>query len=103
MTDLNSGRTCLHLIVSTGESAMSDCLQQCCEGDSIVFLDVGVLHLLGSLEQSALPDNVNVCFSLEDLQARGLLETANRQGVQVKDARAVASLLLEHEHCLTWT
>jgi sulfur relay protein TusB/DsrH len=103
MVESNPSITCLHLIVSTSAAAVNDCLHQFSAGDAIVFLDGGVMHLLGATGFPVLLNNPDVCFSREDLLARSLLKTAKGQGVVVKDDRAVVSLLLEHDHCLTWT
>lgn len=97
------GATCLHLIVTGCAAALDDCLNQFSAGDVIVFLDGGVMHLTTISGSADLPGNSAVCYSLEDLQARSLLETARVKGVKTTDDRGVARLLREHDHCLTWT
>ena len=103
MSELDPIRNCLHLVVSASESAVGDCLVHCLEGDSIVFLDHGVMHLLGIDDGKEILSRHQVSFSIVDLQARGLAGTARRLEVRLKDDRAIARLLLTHDHCLTWT
>jgi sulfur relay protein TusB/DsrH len=97
-----SSRSCLHLVVSARLSALQACLDQRLEGDDVVFIDAGVMHLLDDFPDSPDLAGPGFCFSIADLEARGLVSMARRQGVRVLDDRAVARLLSGHEHCLTW-
>ncbi len=68
----------------------------------MVFIDSGVMHLVS--ESGARTDlrSPGLAFSREDLEARGLLRIAQKQGVKILSDRAVAGLFRKHEHCLTW-
>jgi len=92
---------CLHLVAGAGRDALDDCLAQLAPGDSVVFLDAGVLHLLRS--SAALPGAASEVFYTDaDLRAHGLLEAARRARAGVVDDAGVCALLAQYEHCLTW-
>ena len=97
---------CLHLVVTASKQTLADCIDHFSSQDSIVFLDAGVLNLLGPKMDEHMDENIlnnTQChFSLEDLQARGLLPKAQALGVQIRDDKAVVRMLIAHEHCLTW-
>jgi sulfur transfer complex TusBCD TusB component (DsrH family) len=90
MSRLPPRKTCLHLVVKASESALEGCRSQFDEGDAVLFLDDGVVHVL-DLAGGTQPLPLSACrFSAEDLEARGL------PGVEA------AALLLGHDLCVTW-
>ena len=102
MEDSNQNRSCLHFVVSATPSALTDGLNCRVDGDSMVFIDAGVMHLVA---ESGLQIDLNspgLAFSREDLEARGLLRVARDRGVKILDDRGMVALLRNHEHCLTW-
>ena len=100
-SDLNQ-RSCLHLVVTASDETLACCMEHYSEGDSVVFLDEGVLQLIGRQINEHVLVNLSFYFSFEDLQARGLLPKAQRRGVQIADDGAIVQMLTEHPHCLTW-
>jgi sulfur relay protein TusB/DsrH len=102
MTDRAKNGTCLHLVVRSSTEAMDRCRSQFTEGDTVVFLDDGVIHLCAAVRESfghSLPDS---CFSDVDLDARGLLQAARAAGAKVVCDSGFVDLLRKHDFCLTW-
>ena len=93
--------SCLHLVAGDGAEALADCLAHHCAPDAVLFLDAGVLHLLGDHATAAAVAGAH--FLEADLQAHGLLELARRRSVPVIDDAGFCALLAAHRHCLTWT
>lgn len=96
-----SPASCLHLVAGAGSAALADCLAHHCAPDAVLFLDAGVLHLLGDREAGAAVAGAH--FLEADLQAHGLLGLARRRRVRVIDDAGFCALLAAHRHCLTWT
>jgi len=94
--------TCLHLLAGAGRQALDDCLSQAEEGDSVLFLDAGVLHLLTIPQQPSGSSAVASFYAAADLRAHGLLELARREGADIIDDAAFCQLLASHQHSLTW-
>lgn len=94
--------SCLHLVVGAGQQALDDCLAQAKEGDSVLFLDAGVLQLLHKLPRQSGSSAVAAYYSAADLRAHGLLEVARREGADVVDDAGCCELLALHPHSLTW-
>jgi sulfur relay protein TusB/DsrH len=98
--------TCLHLVAGAGREALEDCVSRSAQGDALLFLDAGVLHLLEYANGSAataLASAAETHYLGADLQARGLLALARRLEVSVVDDTILCELLAAHDHCLTWT
>ena len=95
--------SCLHLLAGGGRAAFEECRPFCSPGDTVLFLDAGVLHLLGDAPGDLVDAGVASAFVAADLAAQGLARAAAEEGVQVVDDAALAELLRRHVHCLTWT
>lgn len=95
--------SCLHLMASAGQDALSDCLAQAHADDAIVFLDAGVLHLLDAGKGPPGGRAGRVFFAGADLEAHGLVEMARGSGVGILDDAGICELLVMYRHCLTWT
>ena len=89
----------LHLVLSA--AALRDCATVAVAGDSVLFLADGVMALLNE-EAHSLGDGIDLFWSGNDLQARGLAELAARAGVQAAADEDLAGLLAGHRHCLSW-
>jgi len=98
-----AANACLHLVAGASAAALEDCLAHIAPGDSVLFLDAGVLHLLRANRVGWVPDGVAVQFAVVDLRAHGLLDLAARAGVPAVDDPSFCALLSAHRHCLTWT
>jgi sulfur transfer complex TusBCD TusB component (DsrH family) len=94
--------SCLHLVTGGGREALRDCLSQAAPGDSLLFLDAGVLHCLRP--EFRLPEALEgaTWFSSADLDARGLGAVARSAGLRAASDACFAQLLRGHRHCLTW-
>jgi len=94
--------SCLHLVAGSSREALVDCLSQAAPGDSLLFLDAGVLHCLQP--EFRLPEALKdaAWFSAADLDARGLGAVARRAGLQLAADARFSQLLRQHRHCLTW-
>lgn len=96
---MKSSASCLHLVVRSSPGAVDRCLAQWEDGDAVLFLDDGVMHIAGdNLDLSCAPAS-EFFFSAVDLEARGLSGLA-RAGV-LPDAD-IAELIRAHTFCLTW-
>lgn len=96
-------KTCLHLVVAAGDRALGDCLAQSRQGDTILFLDAGVLHLLDDRTACGGESGPALLFAAADLEAHGLLASARAAGVHIAGDAGFGGLLAAHGHCLTWT
>lgn len=94
---------CLHLVAGSGPSCLRQALAHAAPGDSLLFIDAGVLHLLRAAGGESVPDGVETAFLAADLDAQGLRRAAERAGVRVLPDAALAGLLGEHRLCLSWT
>jgi sulfur relay protein TusB/DsrH len=94
--------SCLHLVVAAGHRALRDCLSLCRPGDSVLFLDAGVLHLLGPRPEGNPETTPALLFAVADLEAHGLLASARAAGARTADDADFCALLAAHGHCLTW-
>jgi sulfur relay protein TusB/DsrH len=95
-------KTCLHLVVHSSPRAMDNCLVQADEGDAVLFLDDGVMHLVNDISRSFRPPFTECCFSAVDLEARGLSGLAQAAGAVTLTDSKIAGLLQTHDFCLTW-
>jgi sulfur relay protein TusB/DsrH len=95
-------KTCLHLVVHSSPRAMDNCLSQFDEGDAVLFLDDGVMHLVNDRSASVRPLCAGWCFSAVDLEARGLLGLAQASGAVTLADSKIAGLLQTHDFSLTW-
>ncbi len=92
---------CLHLVVRSSFEALDNCLSQIEPGDSVLFLDDGVMHAVADgkdSSESRLPERY---FSSADVQARGLQKMLNDSDSVLSDLE-IASLIMAHDYCLTW-
>jgi len=89
-------------VVKASESALQGCRSQFDDGDSVLFLDDGVLLVLGmTFETPPLP--LSSChFASEDLEARGLGEVASKAGIRGLSGADAAALVVAHDLCVTW-
>ena len=94
---------CLHLVASADAQVLDACLSHLGSADSVLFLDLGVLHLLRSGSGSLAGAAAAVYFAAADLQAHGLIDAARRSRVEVLDDDGFCALLERHRHCLSWT
>ena len=91
---------CLHLVLSHRRRALENCLAVFRDGDTLLFLDAGVLHLPALAAGAA--EIQEAVFMTADLQARGLHDAAVTCGFNVTDDEGFAGLLSGHDHCLSW-
>ena len=95
-----NGANCLHLVLSCSRKSLENCLSVFSDGDTLLFLDAGALHLpalaagAGEMQEAV--------FMAADLQARGLLDAALANGFTAVDDDKFADLLAGHAHCLSW-
>lgn len=94
--------TCLHLVVAPDDRPLRDCLAMSQPGDTILFLDGGVLHLLDPAPGDRSESSPALVFAIADLEARGLLASARAAGARTADDAAFCTLLAAHGHCVTW-
>jgi sulfur relay protein TusB/DsrH len=94
---------CLHLLTGASREALEDCLAHAAAGDTVLFIDAGVLQLLRARSGALGSPGVELCFAEADLAAQGLVELARQAQVDVIDDAAFCALLQAHGHCLTWT
>lgn len=93
-------KNCLHLVLSHQQRALENCLSVFIDGDTLLFLDAGVLHLPALAVDAA--ETLEAIFMAADLQARGLLDAADACGLSVINDEDFADLLARHDHCLSW-
>ena len=94
--------TCLHLLLSASPTALACCHDLAAAGDTVLFADEGVLHLLDGGGISGWPSGCELIISAPCLAARGLDDAARATGVTVLDDRGFAGLLRRHPRCLSW-
>lgn len=95
-------RKCLHLVVKSSAETLERCRSQFDDGDSVLFLDDGVMLIPDfPVASFQLPEKACL-FSVADLDARGLAEFARDVGAQVVDDQQAVALLFSHDFCLTW-
>ncbi|NCF61503.1 MAG: sulfurtransferase complex subunit TusB [Gammaproteobacteria bacterium] len=94
--------TCLHLVVRASRESLLRCRAQCAAGDTVLFVDAGVMHITGDVPECFTSHAAVVLFSAPDLMARGLGSIALDQAVQTLDDTEFGDLLARHEFCLTW-
>jgi len=92
---------CLHLVAAAGRDVVDACLAQVAPGDTVVFLDAGVLHVLQPPVSPASAAGA-MLFADADLRAHGLLEAARDAQAGVIDDAGICALLVQCRHCLTW-
>lgn len=94
---------CLHLVASPDAHVLDGCLSHLGSEDAVLFLDLGVLHLLRSGPGSLAGRAAAVYFAAADLRAQGLVDAAQRSKVDILDDDGFCELLERHRHCLSWT
>ena len=92
----------LHLVYTAGQGGFSACRSACAAGDVVLFIDNGVRQLLLGEPGRLLPPGVAVHYSKPDLEARGLLRTAQDAQVRILEDGEFTALLVNHRHCLGW-
>jgi sulfur relay protein TusB/DsrH len=100
---VSENMSCLHLIAGSDERALEDCLARSLPGDAILFLDAGVLHLLSPRVSEVNRSGRGFLFAAVDLEAHGLLATAEAARATLVKDDDFCRLLAEHAQCLTWT
>ncbi len=93
---------CLHLVLGTGVEALDACATCCEPQDFILFLDVGVMHLLEARMNPAAAVAKSTGFATADLEARGLIGLARELGIRLVSDAEFALLVKDHDHCLSW-
>ena len=88
--------------MGSSRDALERCLQLCDTGDTVLFLDAGVMHVTGEIEPPGAGDGPAFSFSRPDLQARGLDRVARSGGAEVFEDSEFSTLLEAHALCLTW-
>lgn len=102
MQESGNNTNCLHLVVGSSTDALENCRTMLSGGDSVLFLDAGVLHL-DRVQKGFFDKPVPAChFTAADLDARGLLSVARNQGASVVDDPEFPALLRDHGYCVTW-
>jgi len=94
--------SCLHLVVRSSAEAVEGCRSQLTGDDEMIFLDEGVMHLAEILQEGSGSAPAGSFFSVEDLDARGLLGAARTAGAATVCDSDVVELLQKHDFCLTW-
>lgn len=89
--------------MTAGRETLNDCLEQCGPEDSILFLDAGVVRILGGEENGEETPPCPAYYLAADLQARGLLDAARAKKALLADDAQFVRLLHRHQHCLSWT
>lgn len=102
MVAKKKGGGVLHLVFTAGEGGFSACRSVCTAGDAVLFIDDGVRQLLSGEPGKLLPPGVAIHYAGPDLQARGLLATAETAQVRILQDAAFPALLESHDHCLGW-
>lgn len=92
---------CLHLVVRSSVEALANCRTQLEEGDTVLFLDDGVMHILAEGRDALDAPFQESYFSAADLLARGVLPLLSDTSKALPDTE-IAGLLLAHDFCLTW-
>lgn len=93
---------CLHLLAGAGPEALADCLAHAAPGDTVLFVDAGVLQLLRAGPGALGGPGLELCFAQADLAAQGLDGLARQAQIAVVDDAGFCALLRAHDHCLTW-
>ena len=94
---------CLHLLAGAAPETLEACLAHAAAGDTVFFIDAGVLQLLRAGSGGLDSPGVELLFAGTDLAAHGLAELARQAQVGVVDDAGFCTLLRAHAHCLTWT
>ncbi|MBT8048658.1 MAG: hypothetical protein HKN57_02540 [Xanthomonadales bacterium] len=95
-------RPCLHLVVTSSTDALGQCRAQFNAGDSVLFLDDGVMHITDDDSADSRTVFDSAFFSAEDLAARGLARLAAVPGIRTISDPEFDGLLARHAFCLTW-
>lgn len=107
MNDPVPVKTCLHLVVRSSAEGLRDCQARFTKGDSVLLLDDGVMAIANEgLEHlqamETAEQDVSICFSAVDLEARGLSGLAHAASAVVLSDAEIVDLLQAHDFCLTW-
>lgn len=95
-------KSCLHLLCAPAQDALAACIAHGAEGDCIVFLDAGVLQLFRNELAALSGHGWSLRFLAADLQAHGLLQSAQDLAFDVIEDAEFATLLPQYDHCLSW-
>jgi len=107
MSDAVPVKTCLHLLVRFSAEGLRDCQARLAKGDSVLLLDDGVMAIANEGREhlqamETAEQDVSICFSAVDLEARGLSGLARAAGAVVLSDVKIVDLLQSHDFCLTW-
>jgi tRNA 2-thiouridine synthesizing protein B len=90
----------LHILASSSDQALQDCLRLLGDGDGVILLGDGVLH--ASKGAKHLTNGVNSVYCLdEDLAARGLQERCPQQFSRC-DMNAFVALCVRFDNSISW-
>jgi sulfur transfer complex TusBCD TusB component (DsrH family) len=92
-----SAAGCLHLIMSADTRAWRDCMAHRLDGETVILLDNGVMHLLGV---EALPAAVVALAT--DVAAHGIGSQAVHTGVPLWDDAQWVAHLTCCAHVISW-
>lgn len=90
---------CLHLVLGSAGS-LDACRQFVRQGDAVLLADAGVMALVG--EFTGFSSEIPLLALHADVAARGLLQRAQSQPVQLVDDAQWVELVTAHAHTLSW-
>ena len=102
MSDQGKGDGILHLLLSGDARAWRDCLAACCEQDTVLLLDAGVMALAVLGEGGLQGSPCRLAVSALDAQARGLSEDMAGPALAFIKDEDIVALIEAHRHCLSW-
>lgn len=102
MSSSGPDRHCLHLVAKSSPEALELCLAHFIEGDTVLFIDDGVMVLAGKPKTRLEPFLANAVYLQEDLDARGLAGLADQSGARRANDSDFLELLQQHDLCATW-
>jgi len=95
-------KNCLHLVARSSARALECCRAQFDQGDAVLFLDDGVMHIASGLPDAFSPPFAVCSFSAVDLDARGLTALALDADARVLSDPEIIECLNHFDACLTW-
>lgn len=93
---------CLHLVMSSGESALEDCMACSQAGDTILLMNTAVTWLIRPSALHQVGEAVEVCCLDADVRAHGLGAVVNAGSMNCVNDRGLVDLVCRHQHCLSW-
>lgn len=93
---------CLHLVMSSSESALADCMACSQSGDTILLMNTAVTWLIRPAVLRRVRDAVVVCCLDADVYAHGLGALVNASSMNCVNDRGLVDLVCRHQHCLSW-